>query len=132
MIEIENREGRVLKTEEDVVLLDDLHEEDRLLASVTVDGNTEQWIHKLHPSKQAPIKPVNKVCLNFSVLLEICIRYILANDTQANLDQPKASVSNQTSPSESFPPHLPTLQSFFSQQWIYWLHWQMQVIVLSQ
>ena len=62
MLEKENREGRVLKTEEDVVLLDDLNEDDRLMASVTVDGNTEQWIHKLHPTKHTPIKPVNKVC----------------------------------------------------------------------
>ena len=62
MVEKEDREGRVLKTEEDVMLLDELHEEDRLIASVTVDGNAGQWVHKLHPTKQTPIKPVTKVC----------------------------------------------------------------------
>lgn len=68
MIEKEEREGRVLKTEVDVEILKDLHEEDKLMASVTVDGNTEQWIHKLHPTRQTPIKPVNKVCFSVPVL----------------------------------------------------------------
>ena len=68
MIEKEHREGRVLKTEEDVVLLEDLNEEDSLIASVTVDGNADQWIHKLHPTKQTPIKPVKKVCFKSTEL----------------------------------------------------------------